>query len=316
MKDKGSAALRRMLQGKELVVAPGVYDAMSALIVEAAGFGAVYMTGSATSMFTLGYPDVGLITMDEMADNAGRIAARVSVPVISDSDTGFGNAVGVTRTVREFIQRGVAAIHIEDQVSPKRCGHTAGKICVSIEEMTGKVRAAADTRDEYDPDFVVIARSDFRGAVGGSLDGAIERCKAYRAAGADMVFCEGLLSAEELRRVVDEVPAPVFYNMNGLSPVFSEEELKDIGVAVAIMSGAMMTASFVAMRDMARALRNDLSHQKKFMAENGLKLSDVFAFAGLEKAQEMEDRYLPEEMLDAHYGLESVGLFQRTRIRK
>lgn len=311
MREKGSKVLRRMLREKELIVAPGVYDVMTARLAEAAGFRCLYMTGSGTSEFTLGLPDIGLITMNEMVENAARIAAQVEVPLISDADTGFGNALGVRRTVAEFIQRGVAGIHIEDQVSPKRCGHTAGKICMSAEENMGKIRAVADVRDEMDPDFVLIARCDFRGATGGSLDGAIERANLYVDAGADVSFVEALLSVDELKRVIREVRSPIFYNMTGLSPLLTEQELRDLGVAIVIMPGASSAAAFVAVRDYMRALKEDLRYQREFSQVHGLAYTDIPSFVGLARSQELEEKYLPREMLEARYARPSIGTFAK-----
>ena len=139
MKKRMSTVLREMIRKNEFIVAPGVYDVLTAKIAEEAGFNALYMSGAAVSACLLGLPDVSLITMNEMADNAARIASETNIPLISDADTGFGNAIGVRRTVKEFIKRGIAAIHIEDQMFPKRCGHTAGKICISMEENIGKM---------------------------------------------------------------------------------------------------------------------------------------------------------------------------------
>src|SRR5207244_1461232 len=160
-----------------------------------------------------GLPDAGLVTLTEMVANARYIAAAVSVPLIADADSGFGNAINAMRTVREFITAGVAGIHIEDQVAPKRCGHVAGREVIEIEEAAGKIRAAAAARDELDPDFVLIARTDARGAHGGSLDDAIRRANAYLVAGADMAFVEGPTSVDEVKRICAEVKGPVFYNM-------------------------------------------------------------------------------------------------------
>ena len=185
---------------------------------EAAGFPAVYMTGYGTSLALLGLPDAGLATMTEMHLNARYIANAVAVPVIADADNGYGNAINVMRTVREYIRTGVAGIHIEDQAIPKRCGHVAGRRVIPIEEAVGKYRAADAVRRELDPDFVLIARTDARGAPGGSLDEAIRRANAYLEAGADLAFVEGPTSVEEVRRVCREVKGPIFYNQTGVSP--------------------------------------------------------------------------------------------------
>src|SRR5262245_27782528 len=170
--------LRQLLGSGRTIVAPGCYNALTAKILDAVGFPALYMTGYGTSFSLLGMPDAGLATMTEMHLNARYVANAVKVPVIADADNGYGNAINVIRTVREYVQTGVAAIHLEDQVIPKRCGHVAGRRVVPIDEAVGKIRAADRARREVDPDFVLIARTDARGAHGGSLDEAIRRANA------------------------------------------------------------------------------------------------------------------------------------------
>src|SRR5712692_4265092 len=192
------------------------------------------MTGYGTSLALLGMPDAGLATMTEMHLNARYIANAVGVPVIADADDGYGNAINVIRTVREYIQTGVAGIHIEDQVTPKRCGHVAGKQVISLDEAVGKYRAAASVRRELDPDFVLIARTDARGARGDTLDEAIRRANAYLDAGADMAFVEGPTSIDEVQRVCREVKGPIFYNQTGVSPRLAREQMQDFGIAITI----------------------------------------------------------------------------------
>ena len=218
---RATTRLRQLLASGPTLFVPGCYNALSARILEAAGFPAVYMTGYGTSLALLGMPDAGLATMTEMHLNARYIANAVVVPVIADADNGYGNAVNVIRAVREYIQTGVAAIHLEDQVVPKRCGHVAGRQVIPLEEAVGKYRAADMVRRDLDPDFVLIARTDARGAHGGSLDEAIRRANAYLEAGADLAFVEGPTSVDEVRRICREVAGPVFYNMTGVSPRLS-----------------------------------------------------------------------------------------------
>src|SRR3954453_14310746 len=180
-----AARFRELLRRDGMVVAPGAYDCITARLIERAGFNAVYMTGAGTAA-TLGYPDYGLVTMSEMADNAGRIAAAVGVPVIADADTGYGNELNATRTVREYEQRGIAGLHIEDQGFPKKCGHLDNKVIVPLDEYLAKVRAAVAARTNSD--FVIIARTDSRAVLG--LEEAIRRANAALEAGADMAFFE------------------------------------------------------------------------------------------------------------------------------
>lgn len=200
--------LRELLVGPDMVQAPGAYDGITARLIEQAGFAAVYMTGAGTSV-ARGFPDYGLLTLTEMADNAGMIARSVSLPVISDADTGYGNELNVTRTVREFEARGVAAIHIEDQVSPKLCGHLDGKAVVSREEFASKIRAAAAAR--RDPDFVIIARTDANAVTG--FEDAIARANDALAAGADMAFVEAPATLEEVAAVPRRVNGPCLLNV-------------------------------------------------------------------------------------------------------
>src|SRR5438034_1014193 len=254
---RATSQLRRLLRSGQPLFVPGCYNALSARILADVGLPAVYMTGYGTSLSLLGMPDTGLATMTEMHLNARYIANAVAVPVIADADNGYGNAINVIRTVREYIGTGVAGIHIEDQAIPKRCGHVAGRQVIPLAEAVGKYRAAARARDDADPDFVLIARTDARGAHGGSLDEAIRRANAYLEAGADLAFVEGPTSVAEVQRICREVKGPVFYNMTGVSPRFSLEQMRELGIAVAIAPGALLRATIAAAHDLAVALRQD-----------------------------------------------------------
>ena len=181
---RATTRLRQMLQAPGIIVAPGAYDGFSARLIEAAGFEAVYMTGAGTAASHLGQPDLGLATLTEMANHAAHLASCVSLPVIADADTGYGNVLNVVRTVREYEKAGVAALHLEDQVAPKKCGHIAGKQVIPTEEFCDKIRAASEYRT--DPDFVIIARTDARAVT--SLDDAIDRGNRSAAARADVIF--------------------------------------------------------------------------------------------------------------------------------
>ena len=194
----GARRLRALLAGPEPIVAPGAYDCLSARLIEAAGFPAVYMTGFGTAASYLGRPDVGLLGMSEMVDQARRIVQAVHVPVIADADTGYGNPINVIRTVKAYEDAGVAALHLEDQVSPKRCGHMAGKQVISPAEMTAKIQAAAAGRRSED--FTIIARTDARAVEG--LDAAVARARRYREAGADVIFVEAPESEGDRKSVV------------------------------------------------------------------------------------------------------------------
>ena len=238
--------LRQMLSSPEMVVAPFVFDAFQARIAQAAGFQAVYMTGFGTAA-ARGFPDVGLLTMAEMVENVRYIAGAVNIPLICDADTGYGNPVNVYRTVRDYESAGAAALHIEDQVWPKRCGFLAGKQVISLEEMVPKVKAACDAR--RDPNFVIIARTDAL-AVNGWGDVA-KRARAYRAAGADLIFVDGIRTLEDMQRYVQEIgDLPLLYN-GQLLPVVDIEKM---GFRLTIYS-ATLTGFYLRMRDMMRELK-------------------------------------------------------------
>ena len=302
-----STRLRKLLDSDETLVVPGCYNAMTAKILEKVGFPAVYMTGYGTSLSLLGMPDAGFATMSEMHLNARYIANAVDVPLIADSDNGYGNAINVIRTVREYIQTGAAGIHIEDQVIPKRCGHVAGRLVIPMDEAVGKYRAAADARDELDPDFVLIARTDARGAHGGTLADAIERANAYLEAGADLAFVEGPTNEDEVRRICTEVNGPVFYNQTGISPRFSKEQMTELGIKAAILPGATLRVTMQAVYDFAVALRDDgaLAEETFFNQFQDHPLGDFHTFAGFDQVREWEEKYLGEEALNKYS--DSVG---------
>jgi carboxyvinyl-carboxyphosphonate phosphorylmutase len=239
----GPAQLRELLAAGAPILAPGVYDALGARLVEEAGFPAVYMTGFGTAASLLGRPDVGLLTMSEMVDNAHRIARACALPVIADADTGYGNAVNVVRTVHEYEQAGVAAIHLEDQVAPKKCGHMEGKQVIPTDEMLTKVRAAVAARDS--DDFVIIARTD-AGAVEG-LPAAIDRARRYRDAGADVLFVEAATTEAEVETIADELDdVPLLFNWaeGGKTPPLPYDRLRELGFAIVIFPiGTLLVAT-------------------------------------------------------------------------
>lgn len=238
-----SLSLRQHLQNPGMLIAPGAYDAIGARLIEQAGFAAVYMTGAGTSA-ARGYPDFGLLTMGEMVDNAATMARAIGVPLIADADTGYGNELNVTRTVREYESRGVAAIHIEDQVAPKRCGHLDGKEVVSRLEFVSKIRAAVEARRSRE--FVIIARTDARAMVG--LDEAIWRANAALEAGADMAFVEAVQTMEEIAAVPQRVKGPCLLNVvpGGRTPLFDLREAQAMGYKLAIVPGLMLVAAIEA----------------------------------------------------------------------
>ena len=307
MRKRATTQLRELIARGPTLYAPGCYNAMSAKVLEQAGFDAIYMTGYGTSLSLTGLPDVGLATMSEMVANARYIASAVRIPRLADADTGFGNAINVIRTVREYIGAGVAGIHMEDQLSPKRCGHVAGRLVIPLEEAVGKIRAAVDARNELDPDFVIVARTDARGASGGSLDDAIARVNAYLAAGADLGFIEGPTSVEEVQRICREVKGPVFYNMTGVSPRFTMEELRAMGIMMCISPNAMLRSALAAMHDLAAQMHAEGPVAETRFMEGFAKhpLGDLHTFAGFDQVRAWEREYLGEEAMKRY--ADSVG---------
>lgn len=243
----GPAKLRQLLGGDGPVLAPGAYDALSARLVEQAGFDAVYMTGFGTAAGLLGRPDVGLLGLHEMVDNVRRIVAAVDIPLVADADTGYGGPLNVLRTVQEYERAGVAGLHLEDQVMPKRCGHLAGKAVVPAAEMVAKVEAAVAAR--RDPDLVLIARTDARATDG--LAAALDRARAYHQAGADVLFVEALEGEAEVERVARELAdVPLLFNWveGGRTPPLAHERLRELGYRLVITPITTLLAATRAMQ--------------------------------------------------------------------
>ncbi|MHA6623362.1 isocitrate lyase/PEP mutase family protein [Pseudonocardia sp. DLS-67] len=283
------ARLRELLAGPGPVVAPGAYDALSARLVEQAGFGVVYMTGFGTTASLIGRPDVGLLGGAEMVDNARRIVAAVDVPVIADADTGYGNAINVVRTVRSYEQAGVAGVHLEDQVMPKKCGHMSGKAVIGTDEMVGKIRAAVAAR--HDPDFLVIARTD-AAAVDG-LDAALDRARAYADAGADLLFVEAPTSEDDIARVARELAgvAPLVFNWaeGGRTPPLPLDRIAELGFALVLFPIGTLLAATAGIRSLLAALKADGTPAA---ALPGLPSFDEFTdLIGLPEIRSLEERF-------------------------
>ena len=281
------ARLRELLAAPAPLLAPGAYDALSARLVEQAGFDAVYMTGFGTTASLIGRPDVGLLSGAEMVDNARRIAAAVDVPVIADADTGYGNALNVVRTVQLYEQAGVAGIQLEDQVMPKKCGHMSGKALIGVDEMAGKVHAAAAAR--RDPDLVLIARTDAVAVHG--LDDAISRARTYAEAGADVLFVEAPTSEADIERVTTELAglAPLGFNWaeGRPTPPLSLERMTELGFSLGIYPIGTLQAATAAMRSLLATLRRD-----GVPSLEGLPSFREFTdLIGLPEVQELEQRF-------------------------
>lgn len=303
--------LRDLMAQRKFLVTPGVTHALHAMIVEKAGFDFVYTGGYDTSLTLLGLPDVGLITQTEMVANARNIAGAVRIPVIADADTGYGNAINVIRTVQDFEAAGVAAIHIEDQVSPKRCGHVAGKMIVPLEEAAGKLKAALEARK--DKDFVIIARTDAVAAPGGGLDEAVRRGREFARIGCDMIWAEfPSADAEYPRRFAQEIhkefpQAPLYFNYSSnLSWRESRLTFEDI----AAMGYKLMHVSLAAMRVTMRAVwdyavdlkeRGALAEMEFEQKAIGHPMGAFHEFAGFKRVRELEEKYLPGEELKRKY---------------
>ncbi|GAA0928244.1 oxaloacetate decarboxylase [Pseudonocardia zijingensis] len=283
------ARLRELLAGPAPVVAPGAYDALSARLVEQAGFGVVYMTGFGTTASLLGRPDVGLLGGAEMVDNARRIVAAVDVPVIADADTGYGNAINVLRTVQSYEQAGVAGVHLEDQVMPKKCGHMSGKAVIGADEMTGKIRAAVAARQ--DPDFLVIARTDAAAVEG--LDAALDRARAYADAGADLLFVEAPTSEDDIARVARELAgvAPLVFNWaeGGRTPPLPLDRIAELGFSLVLFPIGTLLAATAGIRSLLATLGADGTPAA---ALPGVPSFDEFTdLIGLPEIRSLEERF-------------------------
>ncbi len=281
------ARLRELLAAPAPLVAPGAYDALSARLVEQAGFDAVYMTGFGTTASLIGRPDVGLLSGAEMVDNARRIATAVDVPVIADADTGYGNALNVVRTVQLYEQAGVAGIQFEDQVMPKKCGHMSGKALIGTDEMVGKVHAAAAAR--RDPDLVLIARTDAVAVSG--VDDALERARAYADAGADLLFVEAPTSEADIERIAGELAgvAPLVFNWaeGGRTPPLSLARMTELGFALVIYPIGTLLAATAGIRSLLATLRRD-----GIPSLDGLPAFEEFTdLIGLPEVQDLERRF-------------------------
>ena len=280
--------LPRLLAAGEMVLAPGCYDALGARLVEEAGFSAVYMTGFGTSASLLGRPDVGLLTLTEMVDNAHRIAQAVDIPVIADADTGYGSAVNVIRTVREYEDAGVAAIHLEDQVMPKKCGHMDGKQVVEASEMAAKIAAACSARRS--PDFLVIARTDARAVIG--LDAALERGRLYRDAGADALFIEAPQSVREIETIAGAfAETSLLFNFaeGGKTPPVTQQFLRELGFSFVIFPISTLLAATVAIRSVLARIKEDGTPIN--VLPSMLPFGEFLDFIGLPEIQELDRRF-------------------------
>ncbi len=278
----GPRELRRLLGEEALVPVPGVYDALGARLVEEAGFRAAYMSGFGVSASALGAPDAGLLTMSEMVEIARRICGAVGIPVIADADTGYGGELNVIRTVRSYEAAGVAGLHIEDQTFPKKCGHVGEREVIPPEEMVRKIQAALYARESAD--LVIIARTDARGSEG--LEGALERARLYREAGADAVFVEAPRSEEEVAAVAEALPdVPLVYNRveGGRSPLLPLARLEELGYRIVLFPVSVLLAATAAVRRTLESIREGRSPAA------GAGFGEFLEFIGMYEVQRLED---------------------------
>jgi carboxyvinyl-carboxyphosphonate phosphorylmutase len=283
-----TARLRKLIQSKKILVAPGAFDALSAKLIEAVGFKTVYMSGFGTAASIFGVPDIGLLTMTEMVGNAKRISDAVGIPVIADADTGYGNHLNVVRTIEEYEKAGVAGLHIEDQISPKRCGHMEGHKLIPTEEMAAKIRAAvASKRDE---DFVLIARTDAISAEG--FDKAIRRGNRYIEEGADVIFVEAPTTLEQMEKIPKLIKAPVLINIAPKTPVLHYKRYEEMGYSIAIYPPISLTAAYAGIKEKLMGLKKDGVTQAG--AHGGVPFEELLDFLGLKKYRDLEDKLLKE----------------------
>jgi 2-methylisocitrate lyase-like PEP mutase family enzyme len=284
-----AATLRSLLRSDTMVIAPGAYDGLTAMLVEQAGFPAVYMTGAGTSV-SHGYPDFGLLTASEMIANAGRMARAIDVPLVADADTGYGNELNVVRTVQDYERAGIAGIHIEDQVSPKRCGHLDDKEILPREDWLAKIRAAAFAR--HDADFLIIARTDSRAVAG--MDEAIARANAALEAGADMAFVEAPQTMDEVAAVPKLVRGPCLLNVvrGGKTPEIDLRRAQTMGYKLAIVPGLLLKTVIGACDEMLAALKATHMHP---VPRTDMTVLDGFNRVGAREWDALRTRFRPDQ---------------------
>jgi len=294
-----SARLRELFNRPQIAVLPGGSVAMHAWMAQKAGYEAFYLSGANTSAWLLGWPDVGMTTMTEAVENAHRVAGAVDIPVFCDADDGFGNAVNVWRTVREFVWAGASGIHLEDQDAPKKSGSMAGRRLISDVAMVGKIRAAIDARDGLDPEFVICARTDARGAENGSLEEAIRRARVYKEAGADVLFLEGLQSWDECQFALSQVPRPAFCLLHEvIDPYPTLDEQEAAGQAIAMQVRLQLEPAMQAAWEMLNdfKLRGTEAWTEYMAGSVGRRwpLPTPTDLLDASRVRWLEERYLPE----------------------
>lgn len=296
-----SRKMRDLLASNKIIVSPGVYDGYSAKVVEKMGFLTACTTGAGLSNSRLGVPDVGIMGLTDNLEACRVIARSVKIPVMADADTGYGNAVAVFHTVRRFEEAGVAGVNIEDQVSPKRCGHMSGKSVIDMREMARKIEAACDAR--LDDDFVVLARTDAISSEG--IDGAIRRARLYAKAGADLIFADAIGGEEDIRRFVESVDCPVSVNMGfGIrrrptTPLIPIRRLEELGVKRVTLPRMLPAAALMAMENSLRILLHTMSTGEAADRPDLLySIDDIWTLMGQPEVKELEEKYSDLESIE------------------
>jgi 2-methylisocitrate lyase-like PEP mutase family enzyme len=286
--------IHRLLEQERALIFPGVYDALGAKLVERAGFPLTFISGYSVAATQLGLPDFGYLTQTEMVATAKRVSGAVTIPVIIDADTGYGNALNVIRTVNELIEAGAAGMFLEDQVWPKRCGHMKGKRVIPVEEQAQKIRAAVDARKGRD--FFIVARTDARQVNG--LEDAIHRCRRYKEAGADALFVEAPRSTEELATIGKELPPPLVANMleGGVTPLLTKRELEALGLQLVVCPLTALYASAKAMQEMFGLIKS--AGTTRSALERLLPFQQFHDMIGLDAYYDLDERYRPSGTLE------------------
>jgi len=298
---KKSTILKKMFQEPGIIIAPGAYDALSAKLIEKAGFKVVQHSGYGTAATLLAKPDVGLVDFSEMCNQVKSIARAVSVPVIGDADTGYGNALNVNRTVKEYIWAGAAGLFIEDQIWPKRCGHMFGKEVISKEEMMGKIKAAVDVKNEEDPDFMICFRTDAV-AVNG-IDDAINRAKAAVDLGVDYVFIEAYENRNQMEKALKEIKAPIMLNIieGGKTPLVSVKEAEKMGFKIVVFPLTTLYSAAKGMIDVLEILKKEGSAESYM--NNLITFPEFAKIVNIKGVREIEEKYLQKKYLNEKYGV-------------
>jgi len=296
---KKTSNFRQLLDTPGILIMPGAYDALSARIIEMVGFKVIVHSGYGTAASLLAQPDVGLINFREMCDRVRYIARSVEIPVLADGDTGYGNALNVYRTVKEYIWAGAAGMFIEDQGWPKRCGHMFGKHVVSKEEFIGKIKAASDARDEVDSDFVLMARTDALAVHG--VDEAIERINLCGQAGADIAFIEAFESIEQIQKALKHSKLPLALNLieGGKTPLVSVEEAERMGFKIVFFGLTALFSAAKGMLEVLSTLKKENAAQKYI--DKLITFNEFADIVRIEQIRQLEDKYIPEKVLEEMY---------------